>query len=184
MRRLLIVVFALTGVLLLSACPSQDTKAPAVETDENGSASFRKVGDERPRQPVDTHIYVITGKVVAAPSSLVRQTEPGTASISGYNGYVSGTAVGPRFAGKGFVRINVLSMEPDASFASTGDVVLVKTSDTKAAALVADDVVQFKCRAQFEAIAPTQENERFDKERHGTWEFDFCRLTSPDIGGN
>jgi hypothetical protein len=178
MRRTIVLIAA---VLMFGAC-SDKTEAPSVQSD-NEEASFKKVDDKSPKVPVDTNLYVIRGKVLGDPSNLVRQTEPGRATLSGYNGFVSGSAFGPRQAGKGFVRLHVMSMQPDAPFASTNDVVLIKTSDTKAAALIPEDIVEFKCRAQYESVAPVQKNERFNKDKYGTWEFDFCRLTSPDIGG-
>ena len=56
--------------------------------------------------------------------------------------------------------------------------VIFKFTDTKATALLPGDVVEFKCRRQYEAVAPVKDAERFDEDKFSTWEFDFCRLTT------
>lgn len=176
-RLILLTLLAVT----FAAC--RQNNAPAVQSD-NSEGSFAEVHGSAPRAPEDRNLYAIFGKVVAAPSSLVRQTDPGHADIYGSNGFVSGTSFGPKYQGKGFVRLQILNIDPvvQYKFAKVNDVVLIKTSDTKAAALSVDDMVNFKCRAQYEAIAPIRQNENFDSDKYGTWEFDFCRLSGPTVG--
>lgn len=171
-KRLILMILPL--LLLLGACESDS--APKPDSD-NRSANFHS----EERVPVDENIYTIKGEVYGDPEDLTRQVSPGGAAITGFNGFVSGSAWGPEMSGKGFVRVATSSIEPDPEFASSGDVVLIKTADTKMAALVPGDVVTIKCRAQYEAIAPILRNERIT-DKSETWEFDFCRLASPDIG--
>lgn len=171
-------IAAVLAALALGACNLSAPKDPTAQSD-NSEASFKG----SPKIPVDRNLYVITGQVIGDPSSLTRQVDPGGGSVYGYGGYISGRIVGPEYAGKGFVRIKVSAMKPVAPFAGVEDVVIIKTSDTKAAALIPGDVVQFKCRAQYESVAPIQVREHFERDAYATWEFDFCRLTSPDIGG-
>jgi hypothetical protein len=185
MRRTVLAVLAVA--VIAAGCSGSSSHDPSVQNDNaDADASFRQVDDHPPRVPVDTNIYVVRGQVIGEPDSLTRQTAPAQASVSGYfaggSGFVSGAAFGPRFAGKGFVRVRVASVTPKAPFFSVGETVLVKTSDTKAAALLPADVVEFKCRAQYEAVAPIGHNERFAADRYGTWELDFCRLATPSLG--
>lgn len=169
----LILLLALGMLAACEAAPS----APKPESD-NRSANF----DSAERVPVDENIYVITGEVYGDPESMTRQVSPGGASLIGVNGFVSGSAFGPEVSGKGFVRVRVTQISPEPDFGGTsGDILILKTGDTKMAALVAGDTVTIKCRADYEAIAPVMDREKITDE-HETWEFDFCRLATPDIG--
>lgn len=131
--------------------------------------------------PVDDNIYVIRGTVQDV-NSLVRQVAPAQGSVSVINGVGSGSFIGEQQAGKGFVRVEVLSVAPATELAAAGNVVILKTTDTKAAALSEGDTVTFKCRAQYEAIAAVREAETFNAEKLATWELDYCRLASPIVG--
>lgn len=174
----LAVLLAVASVLALGACDAA-TKDPTAQSD-NVEASFKG----SPKVPVDRNLYVLKGEVFGDVSSLTRQVDPGGGQIFGYGGYVSGSVNGARYAGKGYVRLKLVSIDPAAPFGTKAeDVVIIKTADTKAAALLPGDVVEFKCRAQYESVAPIQTNERFNKDTYASWEFDFCRLSTPDIGG-
>ena len=163
-------------VVLLAGCSDI---SPAPESDSSQDfASGAKI-------PVDDNVYVITGEVVADVDSLTRQTEAARGSVSGYGSgygsYVSGSYFGPQFGGKGFVRLLVSDAHPPTGLAPRGDIVIIKTSDTKASALLPGDVVTFKCRAQYEAVAAVRRRETFDADLVETWELDYCRLVSPVI---
>jgi hypothetical protein len=129
------------------------------------------------RVPVDDEVYTIMGQVVADVATMSRQTAP-----SGTTFY--GTYFGAEFGGKGFVRLLVRSSEPPTLLAQPGRIVLIKTTDTKASALLVGDVVTFRCRAQYEALAAVRINESFQGtkvEKVATWELDYCRLATPVI---
>lgn len=171
-------VLLLVAVLAFGACSFDKTTDPYAQSD-NEDASFKN----NPHIPVDRNLYVLSGEIVADVASVTRQVDAGGGQIYGYNGYVSGSVNGSRYAGKGYVRLHVQSLTPKANFAGVGDVVILKTTDLKAAALLPGDVVTFKCRAQYESVAAIQTNERFERDAYATWEFDFCRMPTPDIGG-
>lgn len=156
---------------MLAGCGAQN---PGVSSD-----SGHDYGGS-PTQRVDLHYYVLAGTVAAEPSSLTRQTRPGGGSVSGYGGYVSGSFWGPLESGKGFVRVHVESS--NAPLAPVGQVVLLKTTDTKAVALLPGDKPTFKCRAQQEAVAAVQNGETYHEKAAETWELDDCRLVTPAVG--
>lgn len=95
-------------------------------------------------------------------------------------GYGSASYFGPEFGGKGFVRGVVV--ESDASLAEVGHMVVLKSTDTKAIMLMPGDRATFKCRQQYEAIAAVRSYETFNADKLATWELDYCRLASPDLG--
>lgn len=163
---------AMCGLILTAgACDSN----PTADSDSKQSyGSDAKVD-------VDEKTYVITGEVVTQVNSLTRQVEPAKGSITGYNGYTSGSFTGPVEAGKGFVRLKVSVSNPAAPEAPVGEVAIIKTTDTKVTALMAGDVITFKCRRQYENIAAVKDGQKFNKEEVGTWELDYCRLASPVI---
>lgn len=168
-RAILLVVL----MLGLVACDNNTPPEPDSDSRQN-----YKGGSEI---PVDDNVYVIRGTVQDV-NSLVRQEAPAEGSISVINGVGSGSFVGEQQSGKGFVRVEVLSVAPATELAASGEVVILKTTDTKAAALSEGDTVTFKCRAQYEAIAAVRENEDFNAEKLSTWELDYCRLASPIVG--
>lgn len=170
-------VAVLLAAIALTGCEEQGA-APAPDSDsEQEYASGSKI-------PVNDNVYLIQGEVIAEVNEVTRQVEPAQGEVYGNNGYISGSFSGPIQAGKSFVRIRVRKVSPDTILAPLGDVVIVKTTDTKAVALLNGDVVTFKCRAQFESIAAVRENEKFDADKLGTWELDYCRLASPVITVN
>ena len=116
----------------------------------------------------------------------LRKCSTSAGKTSGQNGVVEYTMVpgayfGPQFGGKGFVRLFVYSAEPATELARPENIVILKTSDTKASALLPGDIVTFKCRAQYEAVAAVRNAETFNKEALETWELDYCRMISPLI---
>ncbi|MEE8047006.1 MAG: hypothetical protein V3T49_09200 [Dehalococcoidia bacterium] len=168
----LVVLAALT--LVLVACATNTPPGP-----DNDSPQSYRAGTgtlwwyEGERIPVDDNVYDITGEVVADVENLTRQISP--------SGYVRGAYFDPLFAGKGFVRLLVHSVTPSTSLATPERIVLIKTSDTKASALLPNDVVTFRCRAQYEAVGAVRDNEHFDVDKVGTWELDYCRMATPVI---
>lgn len=159
----------LLAALALIAC-GPDNAPPAPDSD----SSQRYAGGVI---PVDDQVYTITGQIVADVASLTRQTTP--ASMKVYDGY--GSFFGPQFGGKGFVRLFVHVSIPATNLAPPEHIVLIKTSDTKASALLPGDIVTFRCRAQYEAVAAVRNEETFDSDKVETWELDYCRLKSPVI---
>ena len=79
------------------------------------------------------------------------------------------------------LRLLVHSVEPATPLAQPDRIVLIKTSDTKASALLTGDIVTFRCRAQYKAVAAVRENEDFYPSKVATWELDYCRLATPVI---
>jgi hypothetical protein len=137
------------------------------------------------RIPVDDNVYTISGQVVGDVASLSQQTTPAQGDVTGLAGrgygYLGGSYFGPEFGGKGFVRLLIHSAQPETPLAPLEEIVVVKTTDTKASVLLPGDVVTFKCRAQYEAVAAVRENEPFNEDKLATWELDYCRMVTPVI---
>ena len=163
-----IFVFA---ALAMSAC------VPVAQSD-NSEASFGLIKGER--IPTAESVYVVTGEVIADVESMVRQVRPARGSVSSVNGSSYGYYVGPTIDGKSFIRIVVADINPRPTdinaYAESG--IIFKFTDTKATALLPGDIIEFKCRRQYESVAPVRDNEPFDIEKFSTWEFDFCRMTT------
>ena len=56
----------------------------------------------------------------------------------------------------------VHSAEPSTPLVQPDRIVLTKTSDTKASALLVGGIVTFRCLAQYEAVTATRINEAFE----------------------
>lgn len=170
-----------TAVLLLSlvlgGCIDTSPKNPGVDSDSPQSYHRTDI-------PVDTAYYTISGTVDAGPESVVRQTDPGRGSLTGVgmsgSGVITGSSIGPEYAGKSVVRLMVSAS--DSPLAPPERVVILKASDIKAVGLLPGDHVTFVCRAQYEAVGAVMERERIDLDAAATWELDYCRLTTPTIG--
>lgn len=178
MKKLFVLILL---VLVLVACERPaDVSTPKAPPPESDSGARFKAGA---RVPVDYEIYTISGVVTGDVSSLTRQTDAGGGQIRGSQfdsyGYVRGSWSGPEYSGKGFVRVHVTAS--DCLLARVGSVVILKTTDTKATALLVGDQVTFKCRVQYEAVAPLANNEVFEVERYETREIDYCRLERPVV---
>jgi hypothetical protein len=179
------VVIALGCALLFGAesCSGTDT-APQVESDSSQSYN---VDGKNSRVPVDDHVYEVTGEVVGAVNSVTRQVKPAEGSVGGYSyggyGSMSGSYFGEINKGKGYVRLLVTSANPSTTSAQPGSVSILKVTDTKATALEEGDVVTFKCRRQYEAIAAVRDNQTFNSKdtRVETWELDYCRMETAVI---
>ena len=167
------------AALLLSGCAGQ---VPVESDSDQAYVSGSYV-------PLDYNYYSIKGTVVG--DLISKDTGQAAGRIVGSNVGIapgngglatssfSGTYFPGGVTGKGFVRIHVEDSTPDTPLAPDGSVVILKTTDLKAIALLPGDYVEFICRAQFEAVAAVDNQERFDKELAGTWEIDYCRLKSP-----
>lgn len=132
--------------------------------------------------PVDSAFYTVKGEVVADVTSHERQASPAQGSFYGSSAYATGTFFGPEFTGKGLVRVKVVGLDPvNDKLVSPGNIAILKVADVKARALLPGDIVLFRCRAQYEAVAPIRDNERFQAGEAETWELDFCRLQRPKV---
>jgi hypothetical protein len=174
----LVPIFFILGIiiLLISSCvPTDSLPAPDSDSQQNFTSGSQI--------PVDDNVYYIKGEVITDVNSLVRQTDSAHGNSAGYitggYGFVSGSYYGPEFGGKGFVRI--LVMNSDSWLAPEGKIVILKSTDTKGTALLPGDIVEFKCRHQYESIAAVRNYETFDEEKLETWEIDYCRMISPII---
>jgi hypothetical protein len=169
-------ILLVLAVLVVAGCVPVD-EAPRPDSDS--SQSYRTEA----RIPVDDAVYTITGQVIADVGSITRQTQAARGSVSGVptgtGTFVSGSYYGPEFGGKGLIRLHV--QESNSSLAPIGEIVLLKSTDIKGAALLPGDTVTLKCRAQYEALAAVRENSNFDQELVETWELDYCRLVTPVI---
>lgn len=172
MKKLLLLVLVLVFGLVACACGSN--VAPGPESDSDQVYAGGKI-------PVDDNVYRITGKVVGDVESLTR-----VGADAQYRQY-DAVAVGSYWmeqSGKGFVRLSVRSCEPPIPEIQSGDIVILKTTDSKTRALIFGDFVRFKCRLQYEAVAAVRINESFDVGKVGTWELDYCRIIDPVIVPN
>jgi hypothetical protein len=169
-------ILLLMLTVLLIGCRGQAPQA-ASDSPQTYSANARI--------PVDDNVYIITGQVVGEVASLSQQTTPAQGDVTGLQargyGYLGGSYFGAEFGGKGFVRLLVHSAMPSTRLAPPEEIVIVKTTDTKASVLYPGDVVTFKCRAQYEAVAAVRENEAFNESKVETWELDYCRMMTPVI---
>ena len=183
---MLLVVFAGLGVVHLNAADNiqkcNNDKGTGHRGPQNDSQWDWDEG--KIDIPCDSYIYQVEGTVVTLPESLTIQTERGYSSGGGYMiggfGSVGWSSMGPEFSGKGFVRI--LVSWSDSDLAPAGQVTILKVTDTKAVALIQGDKVRFKCRKEYEAIAPLDYGEKFTTETRdqaATYELDYCRLVSP-----
>ncbi len=176
MKRLLILAFVISLVGCIPAKDVQNQDLGGTKADsgyEYGGGTII---------PNDQKLYTIRGTLVDPPVNTNRQSSPGGAYISGYSssgsGYVSGSAWGPEFKGKGILRIKVITS--DCDIAPVGSEVVLKCSDQKAVVLGPGDTVTFKCRKQCEPIAPTADYQKIS-EADLTWELDYGRLASPVV---
>lgn len=145
--------------------------------------------------PYDRSIYTIRGLVVSDVTSMSRQSSGGQMELTSYPALYASGSYYSETTGKGFVRVKIgvltSSIQPmrpdmDTALGRVGDTVILKTTDAKIQALLPGDVVQFKCRADFELLGAVTAKETLnqgDVDTLGTWEFDLCRLVSPVIGG-
>lgn len=166
-------VLRFVPLLLLLAAACQ--RAPAPESSSGLNYAWRTT------IPVDTNVYTIGGTVANDVDSLIRQTAVAQAQSYGAEGVSYGTYTGPEISGKGMVRLLVTSS--DSELAPVGSTAILKLDDTKGVMLLPGDIVTFKCRAQFEAIAAVVNRQAFD-EAAGTWELDYCRLVTPIVTQN
>lgn len=168
-------VALIVGIALaLTACnPAAGTVA------ESDSGYIYKNNDSQAKIPLDDAIYTLTGVVVGDVRSVTSQG-PTTAKVTVTEGVTTGTFFTPEMTGKGMVRLWV--ERSDYVNAPAESIVILKTTDTKAAALLNGDRVTFKCRAQAEAIAPSYTDQPYDPtELPITWELDFCRMSTARV---
>ena len=142
-------------VLLLSGCYNE---TPIVDGGNTGS-------------PQDTNMYLIRGTIVADITSLTRQIAPASGGMYGNYAYYTG----PIIDGKTFLRIVLIESRPKLPNIEKGQILIIKSVDTKAQALLPGDTLSFKCRRQYEAVAKLS-TEDIDWNKQASWEIDFCRL--------
>lgn len=144
--------------------------------------------------PAVTAIYSITVDVLAAPGSVSQYSFQGSQSGSTYNGYGHMTGyISGGTSGKGLIRAKIVTFSWDDPYkdimhqgeqwtplVKVGDTVLLKTEDSKAAALGEGDRVTFLCREDQEFVAPAAINE-IPTTKSVTRELDNCRMLSPQI---
>lgn len=202
-----LVVLAFGAVLVLTACgggyQQQVSTAPVSQNGVSGIPTPQPVAPGVDGNyangyalPAVTTVYIITGTVEAAPNSIQQYTENGSISGSSYRGTgsVSGYIHGET-SGKGFLRFKVSGVswhdpyinagivkrsEDWTPIVKTGDMVLIKTVDTKASALGAGDGVVFMCREQYEFVSAVARDE-IPTTQSVTRELDYCRMVSPQI---
>lgn len=146
--------------------------------------------------PAVTTVYSLTIEVLAAPGSIQNYAFQGESHAVSYDGYGSASGyIAGGTSGKGFVRAKVLAItwhdpyvdkgvtarsESWTPLAAKDDIVLLKTTDTKASALGAGDVVTVLCREQYEWVDAVAGNE-IPTTQTVTREFDYCRMTGPQF---
>ena len=183
------VLFVLMSVAVLAGCGYTQPTTKDISTGETvntvgptSESNIAYIVAANAGLPVDKRYYLLTGTVVADVSSLTRMTSPGYGYITGYNGYTSGYYQAPTINGKSFIRLLVSKINPgDTDWVATGDIVVVKGTDTKLTALLPGDKVDIECRRQAEAVAAIYPGEWFNPANATTWELDYCRMVSPVI---
>ena len=175
-KKALAITFSLLILLLVSCNGFTYDEQPRPSSDSEQRYEPSDVKDVR--IPVDDNVYTINGQVAADVETMSRQLAPAI-----YNQY-SGSYFGERFGGKRFVRLLVHSVSPAPALAEPDKITLIKTSDTKTSALLVGEVVTFRCRAQYEAVAAIRLDEALNAAKVKeveTWEWDYCRLVTPSI---
>lgn len=144
--------------------------------------------------PAVTTIYSLTVEVLAAPGAVTGFAFEGRTEARQYDGYgyASGYISGGT-SGKGMVRVRVLAVswhdpykgvvpanESWQPVAQPGDIILLKTEDTKASALGAGDRTIMLCREDQEFVAPAAVNE-IPTLQSLTRELDNCRMLRPQF---
>lgn len=168
MKRIIVVVAVIVALFVLGACQQVPGQVPESDSSYGYSAGGSL--------PIDPKIYTISGYVYADIDSMVIQSQAASGRVysSGYGVYH-----GAEYSGKTLVRLFV--EKSDSQYALVESVVILKASDTKAAALMPKDRVTFKCRLQAEAIAAIFSGESFNQSEGLTYELDYCRLYSPVV---
>lgn len=189
----------LVVVVALGACGAPPNSATSVgslpRSDGNGNWDASQTLEQDPT------VFRVTGVVQAAPASIVQQNGVNGSFYRG-SGYIAGGGT----EGKGFVRLLVTGViakrQPPISatevitatltppapvevaqeLVAPGDLVILKTEDTKASALVDGDAVTFICRVQREVVSPVLTNETGVAEKGLiVQELDYCRLDGPVV---
>lgn len=169
---------ALAGAMSFVLMGASECEGPSDPEVESDSKQTYKSGS---KAPVDSEVYTITGEVSGAVNETTRQTEAAKGNAWMFGGMGQAEYFGPVEKGKGFVRLLVTTVSPSTDLATPENLTLLKVSDTKAKALLPGDIVTFKCRRQYEALAAVRDGEAFDKNKSATWELDYCRLASPQV---
>lgn len=187
-------------VLFLSACGGTIPVTQAPQDSSGTSAGVPTPGPVPPggngnyaanyALPAVTTIYTMTAVILAAPGSVSQyQVQGQSYTYDGHgSGYISGSTTG-----KGLLRVRIMDLDwydpyakvyPRAEgwspLAHDGDTVLLKTEDTKAAALAEGDEVIFLCREDQEFVAAAAVNE-IPTTQSVTREFDNCRMFEPQF---
>lgn len=172
-------VAAQLAALLVGICLALTACNPAAGTTADSDSGYLYKNKDSAKIPLDDAIYTLTGVVVGDVRGVTRQG-PTTAKVTITEGVTTGTFFTPEMTGKGMVRLWI--EKSDYWNAPAESIVILKTTDTKAAALLNGDRVTFKCRAQAEAIAPSYTDQPYDvTELPITWELDFCRMSTARV---
>jgi len=168
-------------LLMLAACGTNN--APPPQSDARGTSWNVSTFGGDLAVDVDRAYYRIEGEVIGELRDLERYRS--SSSFTAVNGVASGSSWSET-DGKGFVRVRVSRIEPAAPHIGTVEqVLLLKSTDSKIKAVLPGDRVTFICRANFEAVAPVLVDQVYtaeDKEQGGVWEFDYCRMDTPQLG--
>ena len=167
-------IIVLFTALLLGACGQNLATAPGqVGNYQAGTGVNQKL-----------EMYRLTGTVIGLGQSIQNYNMQGSATIINGTGsaYVAGGT-----SGKGYIRFHITDIKvtgvPTATLefeplVQVGDNVLLKTSDSKAASLIAGDGVVFLCRVQREFVEAVAGNEKPSVEQIVD-ELDYCRMDTP-----
>lgn len=194
-------IILIVTLMLLNACGTTTVQNAPVATSGNVVPTPNPVppggeGNYAPNYALSavTTIYTITGVVQAAPGSVSQYNIHGSMSGSSYNGYgsVSGYVSGGT-SGKGIIRFLVEDMhyhdpyvdagvtkrnEDWTPIVTPGQIIILKSEDTKATGLAAGDRVTFMCREEVEFVHAVAQNE-IPTLRSVTRELDWCRMVEP-----
>lgn len=176
MQRFIIIALS----LLLAGCGGGTLVNAPVAPGQNG-AYQAGIGINQ-----QLEVYRLTGSVLGVGESVQQYSFEGRATT--YRSYGSAYIAGGT-SGKGFIRFKIegitwtSEVTQTAEFtplAKVGDSVLLKTSDSKAASLVAGDHVVFLCRVQAEFLEAVAGNEQPNLSKI-VQEFDYCRMERPQF---
>jgi len=172
------VVFWVLVVLVIVLLVGCEANVPP-EIDTDNGLTWNNTSDDLKRSLVDTELYLFTIQVGRGTESVTYQAEPGYGSGTMYGNYASMSYRSEVINGKGVIVGTILRTDhPDV--AAVGNTLLFKFSDLKAVILQPGDIVEVKCRRDFEALSPVLDKQDW-QPTSVTWELDLCRLSNPTL---